>query len=414
MTALSAFAGCGIELEYMIVDRESLSVRPIADHLLIDAAGTVMNELPRDGLGWSNELTLHLIEIKNSQPSADLPGLAPAFQSEVWEINRRLAAEGACLMPGGMHPWMDPVSETRLWPHRHAEIYRAYDTVFGCRQYGFANLQSMHVNLPFADDDQFARLHAAVRLVLPILPALAASSPVIDGRASGLMDNRLAAYCQHQARLPSTLGEVIPDSVASPAEYQSRILAPMYEEVAPLDPQGILRHEWLNARGVIPRFDRMALEIRLIDSQECPRADLAIAAAVVAVVREVYEEATADLHSQQTYPTAKLAELLQACIRDAEQTRIDDPDYLGLLGLPDTPCTAGAAWRQLIARWWQRDSGQATNWGAPLNLILEAGPLARRIVRALGPMPSRSRLQETWRTLCQCLSEGRPFVGRQA
>ena len=43
----------------------------------------------------------------------------------------------------------------------------------------------MHVNLPFADDAQFARLHAAIRLVLPLLPALAASSPIAEGSVIG-------------------------------------------------------------------------------------------------------------------------------------------------------------------------------------------------------------------------------------
>ena len=33
---LAAFGGCGIELEYMIVDRETLDVVPIAVRLLAD------------------------------------------------------------------------------------------------------------------------------------------------------------------------------------------------------------------------------------------------------------------------------------------------------------------------------------------------------------------------------------------
>jgi len=54
------------------------------------------------------------------------------------------------------------------------------------------------------------------------------------------------------------------------------ILAPLYAEMHPLDPEGILCHEWLNSRGAIARFDRNAVEIRLVDVQECPLADLAI------------------------------------------------------------------------------------------------------------------------------------------
>ena len=30
--------------------------------------------------------------------------------------------------------------------------------------------QSTHLNLPFYDDEEFAKLHAAVRMILPILP----------------------------------------------------------------------------------------------------------------------------------------------------------------------------------------------------------------------------------------------------
>jgi gamma-glutamyl:cysteine ligase YbdK (ATP-grasp superfamily) len=106
--------------------------------------------------------------------------MAAGFQAEVRAIGRQLEPLGARLMPTAMHPWMNPAAETRLWPHDQAEIYQAYDRVFGCSQHGQANLQSMHLNLPFANDAEFARLHAAVRLVLPILPALAASSPIVE------------------------------------------------------------------------------------------------------------------------------------------------------------------------------------------------------------------------------------------
>src|SRR5665811_1134453 len=97
-------------------------------------------------------------------------------------IRDSLETMGAQLMPGAMHPWMDPHSETRLWLGDNAVIYGAYDRIFDCKSHGWANLQSMHVNLPFADDNEFARLHAASRLVLPILPALAASSPIAEDK----------------------------------------------------------------------------------------------------------------------------------------------------------------------------------------------------------------------------------------
>lgn len=405
--ALHAFAGYGIELEYMIVDRQTLAVMPIADRLLRAAAGETVPEVGRGHFGWSNEIVLHLVELKNARPDPALDPLAAGFQAEVSAINRLLEPLGARLMPGAMHPWMDPATETHLWPHDNAPIYQAYDRIFGCRKHGQANLQSMHLNLPFANDGEFARLHAAVRLVLPILPALAASSPIADGRPSGLLDTRMEGYRTAVSRVPSVIGQVIPETVCSRAEYEDRILTPMYRDIAPLDPEGVLQHEWLNARGAIPRFDRNAIEIRVIDVQECPQADLAIAAAATAVIRSLYHVDSAALAEQQAIPTDALANILLACIRDAERALIDDAGYLRLLGFPGRHCRAAELWHHLIETTSLERSGP---WREPLRVIREHGPLARRILRALGPDFDPAHLHAVYRKLCDCLEAGRMFV----
>ena len=101
--ALHAFAGYGIELEYMIVDRQTLAVMPIADALLQAAAGEKVSEVDRGRFGWSNEIVLHLVEIKNIRPDPALEPLAAGFQAEIAAINRLLESMGARLMPSGMH-----------------------------------------------------------------------------------------------------------------------------------------------------------------------------------------------------------------------------------------------------------------------------------------------------------------------
>src|SRR5574340_294808 len=73
-SALHAFAAYGIELEYMIVDRDTLAVMPIADRLLQDAAGHAVADVDRGRFAWSNEIVLHLVEIKNARPG---PALEP-------------------------------------------------------------------------------------------------------------------------------------------------------------------------------------------------------------------------------------------------------------------------------------------------------------------------------------------------
>ncbi|MDT3706396.1 MAG: glutamate-cysteine ligase family protein [Thiobacillus sp.] len=405
--ALHAFAGYGVELEYMIVDRRTLAVAPIADALLRAAAGSDASEVERGRFGWSNEIVLHLVELKNTRPQPSLESLVAGFQAEIGAINRLLQPMGACLMPAGMHPWMNPAAETRLWPHDQASIYQAYDRIFDCRQHGQANLQSVHLNLPFANDAEFARLHAAVRVLLPILPAIAASSPIADGAPGGYLDTRMACYCTAVRRVPSVIGQVIPDTAGSRAEYETQVLAPMYRDIAPLDPEGVLRHEWLNARGAIPRFDRSALEIRVIDVQECPRADLAIAAAATAVIRTLYDGRWSSLALQQAVSTDSLAKILHACIRDADQAVIDDAGYLRLLGLSDPSYRAGELWRHLIIR---TGLNRSTFWFETLHVMLEHGPLARRILRALAQDGSIARQQQVYRTLCDCLETGHMFV----
>ncbi len=405
--ALPAFAGYGIEFEYMIVARDTLAVLPVADRLLEAAAGRPTAAVARGLFGWSNEIVLHLIEIKNQTPVPSLASLVAGFQAEVAAASRLLSPLGARLMPTGMHPWMDPRRETRLWPLDPAGIYGAYDRIFDCHTHGQANLQSMHVNLPFAGDAQFARLHAAIRLVLPILPALAASSPLSGGCPSGFLDTRMEAYAGAVRRVPTVIGSLIPDTSERPDDYAAQVLVPMYRAIEPYDPQGVLRHEWLNARGAIPRFERDAIEIRVIDMQECPQADLAIAAATIAAVRAPSEANWSPLAAQQAIATDVLARTLKACVRDGERALVDDIDYLRLLGLPATPLPASDLWSHLIEA---TGVGRAAPWREPLRLIRDHGPLARRVLRALGPDAAPVRQRDVYEALCDCLDGGRMFV----
>lgn len=404
---LAAFSAYGIELEYMIVGRDSLAVLPIADALL----DGMKDSGAGSGFAWSNELVLHLLEVKNQPPSPRLDELAQGFHAEIARVGDMLAGLGARLMPGGMHPWMNPATQTRVWPHRDAAIYAAYDRIFDCRAHGWANIQSMQLNLPFANDEEFARLHAAARLLSPILPALAASSPIADARVQVSLDFRLECYRRHTARMPSLLGRVVPENSSSLADYRAAILEPMYAEIAPHDPAGVLRQDWLNTRGVIPRFDRHAIEIRVIDMQECPQADLAIAALVSAVIRALYDRRWSDCAEQQDMATEALAAILDDCIRDADGAIIVDPRYLALLGFPTSRCEARELWRHLF-RACHQDPLISRDNKAALEIILDRGTLAHRLLGAVGPDSDPARLAAVYRELCDCLVEGRMFMGR--
>lgn len=408
---LHLFEGYGVELEYMIVQRESLGVLPITDQVLHAVAGANESEVEQGRLSWSNELVLHVIELKTTGPADALEGLADLFQRDVRRINEILGPLGGRLMPTAMHPWMDPHTETRLWPHEYSAVYEAFNRIFDCRGHGWANLQCTHLNLPFANDDEFGRLHAAIRLVLPILPALAASSPIRDGRVSGLADTRLDFYRRNCRRIPSITGAVIPEPLFTSGDYQEQILHRIYADLAPNDPDGTLQFEWVNARGAIARFDRNTIEIRLLDIQECCHADLAILKLVVAVIRALVQQRWSDYAEQRSWTVEPLHRIFLDCIRAADRAVVADVDYLRIFGCGDSSrCTAGELWRHLAESVFSTDQLVAPDM-APLHVIFNEGCLAHRIVHALGASFERAGLAAAYGQLCDCLHEGRMFRG---
>lgn len=409
-SALHLFEGFGIELEYMIVDAVTLDVAPLADQVLHAVAGTYESEVECGPLSWSNELVLHVIELKTNGPVAALHSLPRLFTDHVRRINVLLETHGARLMPTAMHPWMDPDRETCLWPHEFSPVYETFNRVFDCRGHGWANLQSIHINLPFQGDGEFARLHAAIRLLLPIMPALAASSPLADGRPTGLQDYRLEVYRHNARRIPSVSGHVIPEPVYSYQEYQDRLLRPIYSDLAAYDPDGIIQHEWVNARGAIARFDRNTIEIRLLDMQECPAADMAVAAAIIHVIKALVAERWAPFAEQAAWPVEPLANILYAAIRDGDQAGIQDVSYLRCLGLEtNAACTAGDVWRHLIQAIRTGCSDEDRALLKPIEIILNRGTLSRRILAGLDRAPSHPQLAARYAALCECLHDGRTF-----
>jgi len=416
---LGLFEGYGVEIEWMIVDAASLALRPVGDVLLGDDG-----EVDRGAMAWSNELVLHVLEVKTNGPAPTLEGLADAFHAEVLEAESRLEPHACRLLGGAVHPWMDPRTETRIWPHETTEVYHAFHRIFGVEGHGWANLQSTHLNLPFSGDAEFAALHQAIRLVLPLVPALAAASPVLDGVVQPNLDERMERYRLNARRIPSVSGGVIPDVMRSRQGYEDELLAPLYRDLAPHDPEGILRHEWVNARGSIARFQRGAVEIRVMDAQESPLLDLAVVALVVATVRRLVavgvdarSEAGSGASPLELPRTADLRDLLAATVRDGDRGALapgrSTEALLDLLGVADRhPGTAGELW------WAMAEDADLVREAGVADLLAR-GPLARRILEVLarkgattnpGSVLPRPLLREVWEQLAEALRQNRAFL----
>ncbi|QDT06222.1 Carboxylate-amine ligase YbdK [Rubripirellula lacrimiformis] len=399
---LSLFDAYGIELEYMLVDRETLDVRAVADRVLTTAAGKPSSDVEFGDATYSNELALHVLELKGTRPTPDLNHLNRQMQQAIQQIQPALSTHGAMLLPGGMHPWMDPKTETRLWPHECSEIYQAYDRVFDCHRHGWANVQSVHLNLPFDGDDQFARLHAAVRLILPLLPAIAASSPIVEGRPAAWADMRMHFVRDHCEAVPFLTGQMVPEAIFDEATYRREIFTKLQQAIGGHDPDGVFECDFLNARGAIARFDRGSIEIRVMDVQEYPGADLAICQLVIDVLKSMVDQKWSTLADQQAMPTPLLSGWLDRISQSTERTVIDDPTWLRHFGVSEPSIQAGEVWKRLA---------NAVGTDRPeLDPILTQGTLSTRILSAVNQDWRREHITEVYRRLGDCLAGGQPFL----
>ncbi len=389
----------GIELEYMLVRASNLKITPSVDKLMILKNGSITSDISNGKIEWSNELVAHVVELKTNGPTRQLEDLDELFHKNVLEINKLMLGEDAELMPTASHPLMDPEKEMKLWEHHYSEIYSLYNKIFDCRGHGWSNVQSMHLNLPFYGDEEFGRLHAAVRILLPIIPALSASSPIFEGDNTGFLDSRMEVYKTNQKEIPEMTGKVIPEQVFNKEEYIKQIFEPINKAIAPFDTDKILDKHFLNSRGAIARFDRNAIEIRVIDIQECPKADIAIAVLIIETLKLLVSEELVSLKNQKNWHEDELFPIFNEVIEDAENTQITNSNYLNLFDV-DEECTAGELWETIYQRVQEEISPKHRK---SIEFILANGSLATRILKGISNDYSRIKINSVYSQLVTCL-----------
>lgn len=398
------FSVLGIEIEYMLVDKESLDIRPMADYLIKEAGGDLSGEVLLGDIGLSNEFVMHLIELKNNGPKALDTDFAGQFFKALKTLEPFLAAKNLMFLPSAAHPWMNPLTETKRWPYNNNTIYQQYDKIFNCNGHGWSNLQSMHINLPFANDHEFFQLHSAMRLLIPLIPALAASSPFIEGKKTGFLDTRLHFYQKNQEKIPAIIGEVVPEFIKSPTEYQDKILKPMYEAIKPYDKEGLLQEEWLNSRACIPKFSVQAIEIRITDTQECVNADIAIASAIVEILKYWINQTDYFLHHPCSTKTLK--KVFDKTIQSGFDVEISDKDLARQWLLPKTTFRCRDFWSYWIEVICTNLSQKSQKI---LEFILSQGSLSERLLKAHPHTLTPSALRGSYQKLADCLSTNRLF-----
>lgn len=406
MNKYHLFEVYGIELEYMLVNSSNLKVAPIVDVLLTKKNGTLTSDIENGHIAWSNELVGHVIELKTNGPTTSLEHLSDNFHENIVEINAILKPLHTQLLSTGAHPLMNPLTDMQLWEHDNNDVYELYNRIFNCKGHGWSNVQSTHINLPFFDDKEFEKLHAAIRIILPLIPGLCASSPILDGRSTGFKDTRLEYYKSNQKKIPELTGSVIPERVFSKGDYYASIFEPIKKAIKPYDSRHILDYHFLNSRGAIARFDRNSIEIRLVDIQECPKADIAICSLIIEVLRLLVDKKLASLQSQKKWLKQDLFEILNAVIKDAESFKISNMEYLDMFGILN-PLSVQNIWTHLYQL---AKPNINKSYQEVIEFILKEGTLATRILKAVGSDYSEKNIQKVYSKLAICLQENRLFI----
>jgi glutamate---cysteine ligase / carboxylate-amine ligase len=259
---------------------------PFSDKIIKDYCGKIVNfvELPQFTFG--KEMQLHVMEVKANAPFKSPVSFEETMQNAVTTLSSFLGKKyRAHLLGTGMHPLLH-LEDTGVWPHRHRKIYQEYGKVFNLRQHGWLNIQSFHLNLPYGNEADGVLLHNLLATICPYLPAVSASSPIYEGDLHENVDNRLSFYKLNQSEVPSVSGDVVPEFISSFDMYKEAVIGRYSKDLAKVNAsRTILFKEWVNSRGVILRFDRAALEVRVMDEQECIKSDVALSCFVRAALR---------------------------------------------------------------------------------------------------------------------------------
>lgn len=407
------FEVAGIELEYPIVDRD-LNVASLVEPAFRILAGRGTSDVDLGSVSFSNEFADHVFEIKTVEPVASLQDAETLLNDGLQRFLSVLHEEfDARLLPTGMHPWFNPL-EARLWTRSGLRIYTTYARLFNVRTHGWMNVQAMHLNLPFGTESETIAMHNASALLIPYLPAIAASTPIFDGVLQDSADSRLVWLTRHQQRVPESMGRIVPEYITSIADYRKRILKPMYNALDQMVDAGAIRHEFFNSRSAILRFARRAFEIRALDTQECIKMDVALAA----FVRGALAGLTRDLLDRRLElpDHATLVHDLHECIRDGSGAMVRAPH-----------CNPGSApmhvrdvLRRLLDMSVEHAAESDAHYLEQVRSIIEAGSLSERIRHRLAPYASegpdvfREQVGIVYGELADALEGNIPWPGRFA
>jgi gamma-glutamyl:cysteine ligase YbdK (ATP-grasp superfamily) len=387
----------GPEHEFSLVNEE-LKVLPIVDKVIKDFYGRIVNFVELPDFTFGKELQLHVMEIKANTPFKSPELFEDTMQNAVVTLLDFLGKKyRASLLGTGMHPLLR-LDETSVWPHRHRKIYQEFSKIFNLKRHGWLNIQSFHLNLPYSKEANGVLQHNLLANLCTYLPAISASSPICEGAISPNVDNRLYFYKLNQREVPSITGDIIPEPVSSFAQYREDIIGRYTQDLAKAGAgKTILFKEWVNSRGVIFRFDRSALEVRVMDEQECVKSDVALSCFIRAALRGLMAEKIAPL------PHQLLVKDFNSIMANGLNAKVLHPQGE----------TAQQVCRYLFTLASENADGAEKKYLWIIQKRIESGNLSdlirERILRRTQKTDFKEAVLSVYSTLIKCLADNQPY-----
>jgi carboxylate-amine ligase len=251
----------GVEEEFSILDPQTLEMVPRFEQLR-DAAKS--DELLHEHI--TGELISSEIEII-SGVGATLEDALERQRDRRRRLFALAAAQGVLLGSTGTHPWAD----YREQPIIDTEHYRRVEQ--GLQYVAWRNNTfSLHVHLGVRDLDRAVRACDRLRPVLPLLLAISANSPYLDGRDTGLQSARTQSFTKSFPRCG------VPDAFGGWPAYREYI-----EFLKRTNSIVEFTQVWWSVR---PHFSFGTVELRICDAQATAQESDALASLMVACIAQ--------------------------------------------------------------------------------------------------------------------------------
>ena len=251
----------GLEEEFSILDCHTLDLTPRFEELR-DAGAA--DELLREAI--TGELISSEIEII-SGVGEDLHDAIARQRERRRRLFALASAHDVALGATGTHPWADYRKQLII----DTEHYRRVQA--GLKYVAWRNNTfSLHVHVGIRGIDRAVRVCDRLREVLPLLLAISANSPFLDGRDSGLHSARTQSFTRNFPRCG------IPDVFGGWSAYRDYIDF-LYRTRSIVE----FTQVWWSIR---PHFSFGTVEVRICDAQATAQESEALAALMVACIAQ--------------------------------------------------------------------------------------------------------------------------------